>query len=74
MRKLTRKCVKCVKTVKMLQKTENWLKSGELIKLKEKHQHLSKTSHRVSRNAWGLSREGCIEVYIDNQKIFVIVY
>ncbi len=37
-------------------------------------------SDRVSRNIFGvqtlrgLSREGCIEVYIDNQRIFVIVY
>ncbi len=37
-------------------------------------------SDRVSRNIFGaqvllgLSREGCIEVYIDNRRIFIVVY
>ncbi len=48
--------------------------------IKEKRKHFSKMSDRVSRkcfqngDAQGSSREGFIEVYINNQSIFVIVY
>jgi hypothetical protein len=54
------------------------LETGSIL-IKEKGKHLSKTSDRVSRkcfgvSARGLSREGFLEVYIDNRRIFVIVY
>ena len=50
------------------------------ILIREKRKHLSKTSDRVSRNvlkrkrSLGESRECFIEVYMDNQSVFVIVY
>ena len=50
------------------------------ILIREKRQHLSKTSDRVSRNVLERkrlrieSRECFTEVYINNQSIFVIVY
>ncbi len=50
------------------------------ILIKEKHKHLSKTSDRVSRkcsqsvSTLGLSREGFIEVYIHNRRVFIIVF
>jgi hypothetical protein len=50
------------------------------ILIKEKRKHLSKMSDRVSKDVMerkcyeGLSREGFIEVYIDNRRIFVIIY
>ena len=50
------------------------------ILIKEKHKHLSKMSDRVSKNVevqalkvW-VSEKGVIEVYIDIQSLFVIVY
>ncbi len=55
------------------------IKTGSII-ISEKHKHLSKMSDRVSRNVLERKRlrvesRGCfIEVYIDNQSIFVIVY
>jgi hypothetical protein len=51
-----------------------------LSKLKRSVNTYSKMSDRVSRNIFGaqvllgLSREGCIEVYIDNRRIFIVVY
>ncbi len=50
------------------------------ILIKEKRKHLSKTSDRVSkllkrkRLKLGFSEKGVIEVYIDIQSLFVIVY
>ncbi len=47
--------------------------------IKEKHKHLSKMSDRVSQMFWSASAQGVkgreefIEVYIDNQSVFVIV-
>ncbi len=49
------------------------------ILIRIKHKHLSKTSDRVSRNVLECkhsrvgSRECFMEVYIDNQSLFIIV-
>ncbi len=59
-----------------------WLGLIEIdsILIREKHKHLSKMSDRVSRNVLEgkrsriESRECFVEVYIDNQSIFIIVY
>jgi hypothetical protein len=54
------------------------IETGSIL-IREKHKHLSKTSDMVSRNVLKCkgsrieSRECFIEVYIDNQSIFVIV-
>ncbi len=50
------------------------------ILIKGKRKHLSKTSDRVSQMFWSASARGLknrkelIEVYIDNQSVFVMVY
>jgi hypothetical protein len=50
------------------------------ILIKGKHKHLSKTLDRVSQMFWSASARGLkdrkefIEVYIDNQSVFVMVY
>ena len=59
-----------------------WLGLSETgsILIREKRKHLSKTSDRVSRNVLERKRsragstECFIEVYIDNQSLFVIIY
>ncbi len=48
--------------------------------IREKCKHLSKMSDRVSQMFWSASAQGLkgreifIEVYIDNRRIFVIIY
>ncbi len=54
------------------------IETGSIL-IREKHKQLSKMSDRVSRNVLECkrsrveSRECFIEVYIDNQSLFVIV-
>ncbi len=54
------------------------IETGSIL-IKEKRKHLSKTSDRVSRNVLERkrlrieSRECFIEVYFDNQSIFIII-
>ncbi len=54
------------------------METGSIL-IREKHKHLSKMSDRVSQMFWSASarglkgREWFIEVYIDNQRIFIIV-
>ncbi len=54
------------------------IETGSIL-IKEKRKHLSKTSDRASRNVSKHkrsrieSRECFIEVYIDNQSLFVII-
>ncbi len=56
-----------------------WVFETGSILIKEKRKHLSKMSDMVSRKCFAvqvlevLSREGFIEVYINNRRIFVIV-
>ena len=55
------------------------METGSIL-IKEKHKHLSKTSDRVSHMFWSASAQGLkdrkefIEVHINNQSIFVIIY
>jgi hypothetical protein len=55
------------------------IETGSIL-IREKHKHLSKMSDRVSRNVLKhkrsrIERRECfIEVYIDNQSLFIIVY
>jgi hypothetical protein len=55
------------------------IETGSIL-IREKRKHLSKTSERVSRNVLERkrsrveSRECFLEVYINNQSLFVIVY
>jgi hypothetical protein len=55
------------------------METGSIL-IREKRKHLSKMSDRASQMFWSASarglkgREGFIEVYIDKQRIFIIVY
>ncbi len=55
------------------------MKTGSIL-IKEKRKHLSKMSDRVSEMFWSASAQGLkgrkefIEVCINNQSVFIIVY
>jgi len=57
-----------------------WKIWTDSILIKEKRKHLSKTSDRVYKIFWSASAQSLrtmkvfIEVFIDNQSIFIIVY